>query len=103
MIRVTIGLFSSSWKLTVFFFSSQFFCSSNMSNQISRIHVAAKNLRNKSNLFFVQSSLFLRAFVSSLLNKESIYDLTAKPNKRQFVFSSLINAFAADNINSLLI
>ena len=75
-----------------------------MSNQISRIHHTAKNLRNKSNLFFVQSSsLFLRAFVSSLLNKESIYDLTAKPNKRQFVFLSLINAFAAENINSLLI
>ena len=79
-------------------------CSSNMSNQISGIRVTAKNLRNKSNLFFVQSSsLFLHAFVSTLLNKESMYNLTAKPNERQFVFSSLINAFAADNLNSLLI
>ena len=102
MIRVTIGLFSSSWKLTVFFFLTILlffeYVESNQSNTRD-----CKKSSQQEQPFFVQSSLFLRAFVSSLLNKESIYDLTAKPNKRQFVFSSLINAFAADNINSLLI
>ena len=68
-----------------------------MSNQTSQIRVTTKNLRNKSNRFFLQSSsLFLRASVSSQLNKESMI-WPQKPYERQFVLLSLINAFVADN------
>ena len=50
----------------VWLFSSRFTRSTNMSNQISQIRVTAKNLRNKSKLFFVQFfSHFLRASVAS--------------------------------------
>ena len=62
------------WKRTVLsFFSSRLIRAANMSkwsNQISRIRVTVKNLRNKSKLFFFNTLLFLRASVSSRLIKD---------------------------------
>ena len=70
MIRLTIEFFSSSWKLVVLFFSSQFTCSSNISNQ-SNTCDCKKSWQQEQPFFVQSSSLFLGAVVSSLLDKES--------------------------------
>ena len=65
---------NSSNQCDLFF--SRFTCSTNMSNQICRIRVTPKTVRNKSKVFIFNnqySSLFLRTSVSSLLNKESMF------------------------------
>ena len=53
-------------------FSSRFTRSTNITNQICRICVIAKQKNCKKSKLFFFNSFFLRAFVSSLLNKESM-------------------------------
>ena len=58
-----------------------------MFNQIIRIRVTVKKLLNKSKLF-LQRSLFLRASVSSLLNKASMVKQCISIVKTRVVFST---------------
>ena len=79
------------------FLSLHFFCSSNMPNQTSQIRVTTKKPSQQEQPFFLQSSsLLLRASVYSLLNEEF---MIWPPNRMNanLCFSSLINAFVADN------
>ena len=54
------------------FFCSRFTCSSLWSSHISRINVTAKNFQQEQALILQYFSLFLRATVFNLLNKEAV-------------------------------
>ena len=84
------------WKLTILlFFSFLLFFEHVESNQ-SNMRDHKKPSQQEQPFFLQSSSLFLRASVSSLLNKES---MIWPPNRMNanLCFSSLINAFVADN------
>ena len=60
-------------------FSLRFTCSTNMSNQTSRLRVTARKLSSKIKVFFFNALFFLRASVSSLLNRVYGWTISQKP------------------------
>ena len=65
-------------------FSSRFTCSTNKSNQNSRLRGTGKKPSQQEQTLFLQSSfLFLRAFVSYLLNEKAMIQ---KPNLNEDFF-----------------